>query len=40
MLHCWICGTVEWDVNDKLDYYDWICDPVEYVGVDWDMNVK
>ena len=19
MLHCWICGTVEWDVNDKLD---------------------
>ena len=56
MLHGWICGTIEWDMNEKSDnttefvtllnmwdcwmryeresrLYDWICDPVEYLGL-------
>ena len=40
MWHCWICGSVEWDMNVKLD------NTTEFVtlwisGTDeWDMTVK
>ena len=37
LLNMWDCW-MRYERESRL--YDWICDPVEYVGVEWDMNVK
>ena len=45
MLHGWICGAIEWDMNEKLDnttefvtllnvWHCWMCGTVQ-----WDENV-